>query len=97
MTTTMENENKHTPGPWRISFTADTNGLRVVQDSNRPRLIADIHDTEAAGANAKLISAAPEMADALRAALAFFDGSISFDHAVGRDARAALQKAGRLP
>jgi hypothetical protein len=70
MTTTTQ----HTPGPWKLEIT-DT-GFRVIySDSTLRSHIAALHEAalcEEHGdtfANARLIAAAPQMLEALRAAL----------------------------
>ena len=61
---------KHTPGPW---VEIRSRGDYVIQErrrSNRKRIIASV-DVVNGEANARLIAAAPELLDALKAAVAY--------------------------
>jgi hypothetical protein len=95
---------KHTPGPWRLSD--KNNGWRgidsvpgrwvslagvAVDMDGKPHLDGE--------ANAALIAAAPELADALKAALFALEGAIMLQGMdvfapTAEKARAALAKAG---
>ena len=92
---------KHTPGPWHVGkrFPAgaiyDAKGGEVCGFSNL------LHPAEIA-ANARLIAAAPDLADALRVIIKQAETTrLAFPNAAGRDdwqqviliARAALAKA----
>jgi hypothetical protein len=61
---------QHTPAPWKALIEDDE--IRVVEDDNLPgySVIATIDDNREGEANAHLIAAAPEMYEALKAALA---------------------------
>ena len=68
---------RHTPGPWRVSskskYLVRTDDFRVCQvfkSNSNPSL------NEAAMADAQLISAAPELLQALKCALADLEGSL---------------------
>ena len=88
---------QHTPGPWStdlpeheepyqdIRIQAGTRGIcRVWMDD------APVHDYNAEQlANARLIAAAPELLEALKA----FDELIAFQYTGSRDAMSALQAA----
>jgi len=89
----MSNQTKHTPGPW----SDDGDYIRAKAGNNRPDLmrIAEIFPvwSEAEGAaNAKLIAAAPDMAEALRLMLDVYGKDAT--GGVSDQARAALVKAG---
>lgn len=100
--------NKHTPGPWTLSLDLDGTPY-VATDRNR---IADVYirpmtesvPTEQGMANATLITAAPELLDALESLLTIVKGSASehgvIEHTFGKayakkvaTARAAIAKA----
>jgi hypothetical protein len=71
-------ESKHTPGPW------ETSGLEILHTESMgdgqtfTTLVASCHtcafENGAQAANAALIAAAPDMLDALKCAVGFFDG-----------------------
>ncbi len=96
---------KHTPGPWRVVGGTQVTGRDVIcntADLDDPRQSNEAWVAEMQ-ANARLIAAAPDLADALRAALAFMQ-SLPLDLPDGSDesrrdlvnamfaARAALNK-----
>lgn len=80
----------HTPGPWIYGTSTGTPGFQFFVDGDSS-LVADVAARPEAETNARLISAAPELADALEAALPKLDG------VVYTRAYQALVKAGRLP
>jgi hypothetical protein len=92
-----EMKTKHTPGPWEYGKPADGGRVNVYADSTMSLRICRVDSGQDIGmdasANAKLIAAAPDMAEALIHMLKTFgkpEGqSISCDMA-----RAALTKAG---
>lgn len=66
-------EAKHTPGPWDITASAANDGRLIVEDDiGHPICALSLRgvqgDTRKMSANAKLIAAAPDLLDALRAA-----------------------------
>jgi hypothetical protein len=87
---------KHTPGPWRIEKRPGNEmEYHVVAEVRSPVALAKTLcnglPVEVDRANARLIAAAPDMAEALQAILA----ANGEDHETGlRVAREALQKAG---
>jgi hypothetical protein len=100
----------HTPGPWRAARRDKTSnfGGRLIRIDNWPSVpriqIAEIHYREgntAPEANAALMAAAPDLADALEALSRHSDYIEALPGASGladlAKARAALRKAGRLP
>lgn len=100
---------RHTPGPWEVerrpiqSRGGSNTVWRIgpfhacIYDDWRPRE-AGISEAENE-ANARLIAASPDLADALHAAMRMltFACGVPDDHEVVEQARAALAKAGRLP
>lgn len=96
MNTSTETKAKHTQGPWRIGD-AGTTVFGPPNGNPSPLRIADIAKTPEYRANARLIAAAPELLEALRAALAYNDSVASPDgtgqFSWGPQARAALAKA----
>lgn len=99
---------KHTPGPWVPVSDTQVDGftrVRVACEEGKAGLVATCSgcrkSTDEDEANARLIAAAPELADALEAILAsdgfrgVFDASAL--HAAHGRAEIALRKAGRLP
>ena len=104
-------EAKHTPGPWELDDEAGNrpqrgSGGERVWKVVRPRggLIADVSAwwvaTGTARENARLIAAAPELAEACQALIALVDGPKPVNSNTVADvhvlARAALRKAGVL-
>jgi hypothetical protein len=68
---------KHTPGPWAIDGCASLGNLDVIYGSGRITMMDcenDEVDDDALLANARLITAAPEMLVALDRAEAFISG-----------------------
>jgi hypothetical protein len=59
--------------------------------------VATVRDCKAVEANALLIAAAPELANALEECAAFILGAFGEPHPLADRARAALRKAGRVP
>lgn len=66
---------KHTPGPWAMIPTENSNGFRITDENNMPLveildspgmsgLFKDERDNWEAKANAKLIASAPELLEA---------------------------------
>jgi hypothetical protein len=91
------NKPKFTPGPWRV---VENNGGGAFVETSSVA-IADIKsrggvphpEQEHCMANAKLISAGPELFEALRAHLAWYDGATVNEKALIAYTRAALKKA----
>lgn len=93
---------KHTPGPWGIEQTDDTNwiGFMRPHDPKKVELIVcttsrDSLTDEALAkndANARLIAAAPEMLEALKDAVCALD-CCGKDYPAAEKARAAIAKA----
>lgn len=90
----MTHTAKHTPGPWFFEVDAVEEGI-VIRDAHRNKLAYLLNN---GNANAKLIAAAPDMAEALKGMLSAFaweaEGSGSIRDAVINKARASLAKAG---
>jgi hypothetical protein len=91
---------QHTPGPWKVK--AGTNAVlagrkqicsHVNAASALPVNMLD--DQEIAQANARLIAAAPELLEALQAALEALRGSAGFDEInnAKKQIKAAIDKA----
>lgn len=110
MKTPIKSEYKntpYTPGPWEISDKSDWLVVgydpRLYPENERCTVArsdpaGDRIDTETGIANAKLISAAPELLEALRDMLAYAEDSVEppgrpNPHLIAR-ARAAVEKAG---
>lgn len=101
-------ETKHTPGPWTLKYVAHSKrgAVRIVDKATHGRIceVQDARQDMEGAPNARLIAAAPELADALRECVcilgSILDGtSMPHDndvHAV-LSARAALEKAGVMP
>lgn len=96
---------KHTPGPWEVEGFSDRSRpselrLSVVEPTTRTIVALlscaddDAEAVEATKADAALVAAAPQMADALEAVLNGF--AISAGEVVNQ-VREALRVAGRLP
>ena len=92
----------HTQGPWKVTHPIqDADADRYIWTQTNPatghrELIAIIPDAEGdhVSADARLISAAPELLDALRWALDQIDDDLDLDHQAAMNAaRAAIQKA----
>lgn len=95
-------KSEHTPGPWLLSDDPDSTSRHVCQDNEARSLIAKVSKWEgsanytAAGtANASLISAAPDLLDALSEILTYRGGADNAleDSYVMERAHAALAKA----
>lgn len=86
-------ERPWTPGPWQVSCVSDGTRRRSVwTDKGPPAHIADVTNGEA---NARLISAAPDLYEALERFVTFHSGHV-LPHELHKpmdDARAALAKA----
>jgi hypothetical protein len=87
---------KHTPGPWKIasrprkSFASGKLMYRV----DGPEIISDYEDWGYTKESARLIAAAPELLEALKALLSLHDDPMPYDAATTRAAaRAAIAKA----
>lgn len=94
----------HTPGPW-VPTDVNRRGAAIRIGDSTAAPVADIYSVSGewaeVQANAKLVCAAPDLADALQAFLLAFPHSA--DHALDaqqlaavKSASAALLKAGRL-
>ncbi|MDZ5813883.1 hypothetical protein U4I65_02380 [Stenotrophomonas maltophilia] len=93
---------KHTPGPWGIEQTDDTNWIGFMRpDGRKVELIVcttqrdnffkpDVQDKN--DANARLIAAAPELLEALKDAVCALD-CCGKDYPAAEKARAAIAKA----
>ena len=66
---------KHTPGPWKINQTTLYRGEEMISDESG-QFIAGISNRDESEANAKLIAAAPEMLDALKAVYDLIDSGV---------------------
>lgn len=94
-----EKKNKHTPGPW-VGETAKSHGANITIYGTEAGDAVDVCDVVYRGdetqveANAHLIAAAPDMLEALEAALAYLVMA-GTDHAEPTRAtiRAAIKKA----
>ena len=95
---TKTKEAKHTPGPWKAESAAgqhDTAGWMVL---GRSRLVASVSNLwEDAEANARLIAAAPELLEALKNIVDWFDVKRDLNDGAQsetlKEALAALDKA----
>ena len=93
--------NKHTPGPWRIIERPEsTVWIQGQQDENGYREVCTLPNylllqREKTEANARLIAAAPELLEALKACVHAMDSATRFDGNTRPfdDARAAIAKA----
>ena len=99
---------KHTPGPWAIAFGGmEGDDFAVIGSKFADRAICNLELRDYVPANARLIAAAPELLESLRAILSVVDfaiekndgdiyGSVYHDvdhQAVISNARAAIAKA----
>ena len=93
-------EVKHTPGPWRYEPQngSPTTGQHMISGS-KPGYLAEVRDCGSGDvvANAHLIAAAPDMLEALKAALSLIEIAIPFDGEVNRMVRNAIAKAEGQP
>lgn len=96
------NEAKHTPGPWMPEF-GEAYRVRAQQDGGQVAIMMNLKGRHGlagrrtgneVAANARLISSAPEMLDALQEIVAAADGSgwAQLDATLA-NARAAIAKA----
>ena len=69
----MKNKTKHTPGPWRANYYALTNKCFVATSEDTVIFEENTEATNSISPNAHLISAAPEMLEALEKALIMLD------------------------
>lgn len=87
---------KYTPGPWDYvrENGSPTTGQHMIKGAV-PGYLAEVRDCGSGdvSANARLIAAAPDLLDALAAALNLIDLVVPFEGDVTRKARAALAKA----
>lgn len=69
---------KHTPGPWELS----DDGNHIIGDCNQDELleVANLTNTFNLEANARLIAAAPELLDALKASLSYLENIVEPNH-----------------
>ena len=95
-------DTKHTPGPWTYSKEQTTNGHAHMVRQSSGESVANVRShnrpTEEAQANARLIAAAPELLEALKAVLHFdsdpsIPGEYKHDITIARKVRAAIAKA----
>jgi hypothetical protein len=93
---------KHTPGPWKCqpigsSLLNHRRGFEI-SGPETERSVRDVREDEVRP-NARLISAAPDLAEALASTVKFlrFNIGVPHEHAILKAARAALRKAGVLP
>lgn len=93
---------KHTPGPW--AWVYDGSGDFSIGEPSDPqeRSVANVYawgrDHDTAEANCRLISAAPDMLEALKAVwFSTFLPANVYDQAVMLQVRAAIEKAEATP
>jgi hypothetical protein len=96
---------KHTPGPWKFDYRPDGHAKRFdaeILDSDgynigtlgaHPDLLTKIRTPEEMEANAKLISSAPEMLEALKYCKTVFEAQLDTDEPYYKQVVAALSKA----
>lgn len=95
------NATKHTPGPWKILDTTRCNGYEIfrIGGNNAGGSWAESITSGDRDANARLIAAAPELLEALLAAIPELpthdhpDGLADYECPALRKARAAIAKA----
>lgn len=92
------NEFKGTKGPWAAVRSDPAEGVDCwwicAGDGNREKEFATVYGGVGAHeANAQLIASAPELYDALKALLPYFEGEHAYDHPCSVQARSALLKA----
>lgn len=95
---------KHTPGPWGVEQTGDTNWIGPLRGNGKVAEIVCSTDREGLkrsalernDANAHLIAAAPDMLDTLRAAREFITNGIEFGY-INMPDTALGDTATRLP
>lgn len=69
----MTNKNQHTDGPWEFYDEQNSNGYTIFRFHNFSGSFQQWSGDANKHANAKLISAAPELLDAVQKTMAFFD------------------------
>jgi len=82
---------KHTPGPWKVSHESNGTFIRGAHGG----LVASLEAGYQAmrDADARLISAAPDLLEALEDLTALYEASPGRDPAFVKKARAAIRKA----
>ena len=86
----MSEEQKHTPGPWRV-WDRGPDEIIIVTDENEPWYIAELCDLDSSGGvildgynetltNAHLIAAAPDLLEACEKMRSSIHGFGSLDH-----------------
>lgn len=83
----------HTPGPWSLHSEGPRGGLYWIVSLSEGCETIDIHEDENGEANARLISLAPEMLDALKSASEAFDEYLDGEGDVARRVRALIARA----
>jgi len=95
----MDDEKKHTPGPWHITIEQRPDGrtdiplaleVRATLGRTQPLVVGGIDERD--NANARLIAAAPELLEALEAVVSTL-ATYAPDAPERKAARAALKKA----
>ena len=85
-----------TPGPWRYCKTngSPTHGQHMIAGA-KPGYLAEVRDCGSGdvGDNARLISAAPDLLEALRLMVDLVELAVPFEGDTLRRARAAIAKA----
>ena len=106
----MSTEQTHTPGPWKVNETVQmTSSVYIFADRNFACVYDEWQDRSIMDANARLIAAAPDLLEALKATWAVLDAAglmtLSFGVQIGgtawyleasdvkQQARAAIAKA----
>jgi hypothetical protein len=86
---------KHTPGPWEVLEFPDCYQINGIRDHQYDEIAETGDNTELDEANARLISAAPELLEALRGLLSHVESWKVVETAHGdiANARAAISKA----
>ena len=103
--TSAPTQTAHTPGPWEIaSYQKRASGTCVIAGpagmvawvtDGLPKIgCHERSDYDAAEANARLMAAAPELLEALKACLHRLEEYGEIDHQPSTQARAAIKKAG---
>ena len=89
---------KYTPGPWFVAAHVSTKGERLILSRSQREAVAfvpvDHAHAERSHANALLLAAAPQMAEALRKFVARAEQMNGVDTGPLAEARAALTEAG---
>ena len=84
---------KHTPGPWGIYFNSQDDFVvrKMFDDGTESHAVARVHS---GAANARLIAAAPDLLDALKCLVGWFDDDrMNGAEKQIKKARAAIRKA----